>query len=176
MKKIIALGASNSSTSINKQLVTYAASMIKNAEINLLDLNDFEMPIYGIDRERENGIPDKAKEFKQLIEHAHGIIISFAEHNGSYTVAYKNLVDWTSRLEGKLWMDTPMLLLSTSPGSRGGLSVLTQALNHYPHHGGQVIASFSLPLFNTNFENGKIVDDELRQSLEEKVELFISNL
>ena len=176
MKNIVALGASNSSTSINKTLASYAASKITNAQVNLLDLNDFEMPIYGIDKEKKEGIPTKAKDFKKLIEHAHGIIISFAEHNGSYSAAYKNLVDWTSRLEGKLWMDTPMFLMATSPGGRGGSSVLSHAVNDYPHRGGQIIESFSLPSFNVNFENGIISNEELEETLNKKLALFISNL
>ena len=176
MKKILALGASNSSTSINKQLARYAASKIADAHVQLIDINDFEMPLYGIDKERSDGIPAKAREFKKLIEHANGIVISFAEHNGSYSAAFKNLVDWTSRLEGKLWMDTPMFLMATSPGGRGGSSVLQHAVNDYPHRGGHVIESFSLPSFNANFENGAISNHELEQELTKKIELFISNL
>lgn len=59
---ILAFAASSSRKSINKQLVTYAASILKSeiisgAEVEIIDLNDFEMPIYSIDREEENGIP-----------------------------------------------------------------------------------------------------------------------
>ena len=97
--KILAFGASNSKTSINKQFATYASNQIEKAEVILLDLNDFEMPIYSIDKEKENGIPDLAKEFKQYIKDCDGIIISFAEHNGAYTAAFKNIFDWISRIE-----------------------------------------------------------------------------
>ena len=66
-QKVIAFGASNSRNSINKKLATFAANQLSDAEITILDLNDFEMPIYSIDREEENGIPDLAKQFKALI-------------------------------------------------------------------------------------------------------------
>ena len=78
------------------------------------------MPIYGIDKENASGVPQLAKDFHQLIkDHDGSHVVSMAEHNGSYTVAFKNLIDWTSRLEGKLWDDKPIFVLSTSPGGRG---------------------------------------------------------
>ena len=81
MKKIVAFGASSSKKSINKDLAAYAASTIEDAEAIVLDLNDFEMPIYSIDYENDNGIPEKAYKFKEVLKNADGIVISFAEHN-----------------------------------------------------------------------------------------------
>ena len=57
MKKIIALGGSNSKNSINKRLAAYAAGKLEGTELQILDLNDFELPIYSIDLEKEQGIP-----------------------------------------------------------------------------------------------------------------------
>ncbi|PCI64867.1 MAG: NADPH-dependent FMN reductase, partial [Gammaproteobacteria bacterium] len=75
----------------NKKLANFTAHQIENAQVTLLDLNDFEMPIYSIDRENETGIPDLAHQFKKHLAEADGIIISFAEHNGAYTAAFKNI-------------------------------------------------------------------------------------
>ncbi|MFT4525835.1 MAG: chromate reductase [Bacteroidia bacterium] len=63
MSKVIAFGASNSSTSINKQLAAWAANQL-DSDIEILDLNDFEMPIYSQDREKADGIHEKAMVFK----------------------------------------------------------------------------------------------------------------
>ena len=65
MSKILAFGASSSKKSINKRLAVYVAHRIPNADVNVLDLNDYEMPIYSIDRENEDGIPDLAYTFKE---------------------------------------------------------------------------------------------------------------
>ena len=92
MKKIVAFGASSSKKSINKQFASYAASLISDADSIIIDLNDFEMPIYSIDYENDKGIPEKAFKFKEIIKSADGIIISFAEHNSVYTAAFKNLM------------------------------------------------------------------------------------
>ena len=108
MAKILAFGASNSSKSINAQLAKYATELLSVDSVNFIDLHDFEMPIFRIDRESEEGIPAAAKRFKALIEDADGIVISLAEHNGSYSAAFKNIFDWVSRINGNVWQDKPM--------------------------------------------------------------------
>ena len=161
MKKIIAFGASSSKTSINKQLATYAAHQIPDAEVEILDLNDYEMPIFSIDRETENGIPQLAKDFYDKLGSADLIIISIAEHNGAYTTAFKNIFDWASRVNAKTFQDKPMLLLSTSPGPRGASTALDIAKGRFPFQGGVVKGAFSLPSFYENFDatNGIINED-----------------
>ncbi len=169
MKRILAFGASSSKKSINKRLATYAASLVEGAELDLLDLNDFEMPIYSIDREQADGIPKRAVRFKEHIQKADAIIISFAEHNGTYTVAYKNILDWATRVEKNMWQDKPMVLLSTSPGGRGGQRILEIAVSSYAYLNGKVVGSLSVPLFNDNFSGDKLVHEDLDKQLKSLV-------
>lgn len=165
-KKILAFGASSSKKSINKQLATYAANLFENAEVEILDLNDFEMPIYSIDKENENGIPDFAQKFYDKIGIADLIVISFAEHNGAYSSAFKNIFDWISRINGKTFQQKPVLLLATSPGARGGISVLEIANNRFPNQAAVVKGSFSLPNFHDNFDDQKgITNQDLKKEL-----------
>ena len=169
--KILAFGASNSRQSINKKLATYAAGLLDPAEVDVLDLNDFEMPLYSQDKEDELGQPEQAKQFLARIKAADAIIISFAEHNGSYTAAYKNIFDWTSRIESKVFQNKPMVLLSTSPGARGGASVLASAEASAPHFSGEVKASLAIPSFYENFDVQKqcLINDELIQQLKDAI-------
>ena len=170
MKKIIAFGASSSKTSINKQLATYAAHQFQNASVEVLDLNDYEMPIFSVDKETESGIPQLAHDFYTKLGTADLIVISFAEHNGAYSAAFKNIFDWTSRINAKTFQEKPMLLLATSPGARGGSSVLEIATKRFPFQGGIVKGSFSLPSFNDNFDAEKgITNEELKNQLLEIV-------
>lgn len=172
-RTIIAFGASNSKKSINKRLANYAASQIADAEVHLLDLNDFEMPLYGIDRELESGIPELAHEFKAQLKKADGIIISFAEHNGAYSVAFKNIFDWVSRIESDIWGNKPMFLLATSPGGRGAQTVLDIAVNKFKYMTTNSLVHFSLPSFNQNFsEDNGISDPQLSASFKEQVAAF----
>jgi chromate reductase len=166
MKKIIAFGASSSKTSINKQLATYAANQFQNATVEVLDLNDYEMPIFSSDRETTSGILQQAQDFYSKLGTADLIVISFAEHNGAYSAAFKNIFDWASRINAKTFQEKPVLLLSTSPGPRGGSSVLEIAKGRFPFQGAVVKGSFSLPSFYENFDvsNG-IINEDLKNQL-----------
>ncbi len=172
MKKIIAFAGSNSKTSINKQLVTYATSLLDGVDVEILDLNDFELPIYGIDLENKNGIPDNAHKFLNIIKKSDGIMLSLAEHNGAYATVFKNLFDWMSRIEAKTFFGKPILLMATSPGERGGVSVLSIAHDRFPRHDANIIETFSLPSFGENFSANNIVNDDLNSDLKTKVENF----
>ena len=171
MKKILAFAGSNSKNSINKQLAVYAAKQVNGVKVTVQDLNDFELPLYGIDYETDYGIPENAQKFLEEIKSSDGIIVSLAEHNGAYSSVFKNLFDWMSRIDGKLWNNKPMLLMATSPGGRGGASVLEIAKGRFPYMGGNIVSDFSLPSFNQNFSESGIVDDVLKQNFD----LAISN-
>ncbi|MFV0541190.1 MAG: NADPH-dependent FMN reductase [Aestuariibaculum sp.] len=172
MKKIIAFAGSNSKTSINKQLVTYAAVLCKSAEVEVLDLNHFELPLFSVDVEKEREAPKNVFAFLEYLKLADGFIVSMAEHNGAYSAVFKNILDWVSRTEPKLFFGKPMLLMATSPGGRGGKSVLEIARNRFPRHDANIVAIFSLPSFNDNFKNGKIVDKSLNTELFEAINKF----
>ncbi len=166
---IVAFAGSNSKNSINKQLVTFVGSYFKDDVVTILDLNDFEMPIYSADRELENGIPELALNFAKQIDEANLLLISLAEHNGAYSVAFKNIFDWISRIPNrKAFGDKPIFLMATSPGPRGGATVLEIASGRIPYSGGQIIDTFSLPSFYDNFNNG-ITNEALKNALEEKI-------
>ena len=157
MKSILVFAGSNSKNSINKKLAVYASSLINSVDVNVLDLNDFELPLYGIDYEIDHGIPDNAHKFLDLIKSSNGIVLSLAEHNGAYSVAFKNIFDWMSRIESNLWNDKPMLLMATSPGGRGGMTVMNIAKEKFPFMGGNIVSNFSLPYFPKNFSEGEII-------------------
>lgn len=159
--KVIAFGASYSSHSINRKFATYAAEQFKNEDVEVLDLINFDVPMFTVDVEKAQGHPEAAHKFVDKLAEADLLIISMGEHNGSYQAAFKNLFDWASRIKAKTFEGSKMLLLSTSTGQRGGKSVLGQALDRFPRHGADIIASFSLPNFETNFsvERGILVED-----------------
>jgi len=95
--KIIAFGGSNSKNSINKKLATYASSLFVNASVEILDLNDYALPLFSVDLEKEIGQPQLAKDFLDKIASADFLVVSLAENNGNYSAAFKNLFDWSSR-------------------------------------------------------------------------------
>lgn len=172
MKKIIAFGASSSSESINKTLAIHIANKVSDASITIVDLQEYMLPLYSVDVEEKSGIPEGAYRFNELIETADGLVISLAEHNGTYTAVFKNLLDWLTRIGMNVWKGKPMLLASTSPGRRGGATVLAAAKSYFPFMEGNIVTDFSLPSFHKNFSNAGIVNPELASKLDEKTALF----
>jgi len=169
--KVIAFAATSHTKSVNKQLVQYAGSLLNNTELEILDLNDYEMPLYSQDKEEEIGHPQLAKDFLVKIAESDGILISFTEHNGSYTVAYKNIFDWCSRIELKVFQGKNIVMLSTSPAASGGDIVLAAALKSAPYFGGVVLASLSIPSFYDHFDSEKqvVTHEELNAQLKDAV-------
>lgn len=165
--KVLAFAASSSRSSINKSLVTYASSLVENAQVDLIDLNDYEMPIFSSDRENESGIPQLAHDFYNKIKVADAVMISFAEHNASYTAAYKNLFDWTSRIDAKVYQGKPAVLLATSPGPGGAANVLAAAKGSAPYFGLEVKADLSISKFYDEFdmEKGVLKNAEVNDEL-----------
>lgn len=172
--KILAFGASNSQQSINRAFASYVAHLIKDATVEVLDLNDYELPIFSEGREKQLGQPELAKQFYHKIGEADALVISFAEHNGGYTAAYKNIFDWASRINQKVFQNKPALFLATSPGKGGAASVLNQAVNSAPYFLAEVKASISLPSFYENFDQEKqeLLNGEIKKLLLREVELL----
>jgi NAD(P)H-dependent FMN reductase len=179
--KILSFAATNSQQSINKQLVTHATEILAerigtDAEVEIIDLNDYEMPIYSIDRENEAGIPAEAHRFFNQVREADVILISFAEHNGSYTAAYKNLYDWASRIDMRVYDNKPVLLLATSPGPGGAGNVLKSAAESLPHFGADVRGHFSLGQFHDHFdlEAGRLSNPALIGELVSQLDMLVA--
>ncbi|WP_298547695.1 NAD(P)H-dependent oxidoreductase [uncultured Aquimarina sp.] len=174
MKNILAFAGSNSSTSINHKLVEYVASEITDHKIKILKLVNYPIPMYSEDEEKNNGFPGMVLGLKQEISEADALIISVNEHNGSWGAFFKNVIDWLSRLDRNFLEGKKILLMSTSPGQRGGISSLEFAKNVFPRFGGEIIESFSFPSFQTNFsiENNEVTDETLLLGLKEVLSTF----
>ena len=128
---ILAFAGSTRTGSFNKQLVRVAAASARTAgaEVTLIDLRDLPMPLYDGDLEANEGLPQHAKTFKELLLAHQGLLISAAEYNSSITGVLKNGIDWASRLapgEAPLACFTGKVaaLMSASPGALGGLRSL----------------------------------------------------
>lgn len=166
--KVVGFAASSSSRSINKKIVTYFLSLVESHNTEILDLNDYELPLFSVDMEEKIGQPQLAKDFINKIRESDLLVISFAEHNGSYTAAYKNLFDWCSRIDRRIFNNKKMLLFSTSPGRRGADRVLDSAISSIPRFGGLILNHLSIPSFNHNFDTdrgiitNKEIDDEFK--------------
>lgn len=169
--KIVAFAGSNSSTSINYQLLKYAVSKMEGFQIQLLNMANYPFPLYSEDLEKENGFSNSLIELNNDITNADALILGVNEHNGNASAYFKNVLDWLSRLDRNFMADKKVLLLSTSPGAGGGKRAIEVIKNMLPHMGAVIIDLYSLPSFYKNFslENGvisnEILDEELSKVL-----------
>lgn len=173
MTKILALAGSTRKDSYNKTLLAWVARRAEaaGAEVTVVDLRDYAMPLYDGDLESEAGLPEKAAELKRLAHSADAFLIASPEYNGSLTAVLKNAIDWLSRpgaVEGSVFQDKVALLVSASPGGLGGLRGLRHLTEVLGNLGvfvlpGQRAVSRAHEAFD---EGGEIKDEALRAQLE----------
>jgi len=128
MKKILAFSGSLRAESYNQKLVKIAADAARDAgaEVTLISLRDFPMPLFDEDLEAEQGKPEKAKELKALFLSHDALLIASPEYNSMITAALKNVIDWVSRADSDDEQPLAALrgktaaILSASPGGYGG--------------------------------------------------------
>lgn len=173
MKKILAFAGSNSSKSINHQLVEYAASLIEGTQVELLDIRKWDVPMYSLDREEET--PERIAELIDLIKAYDGFIIASPEHNGGTPAFLKNIFDWISRKEKQVFSNKPVLFMSASPGAGGGANNLKYLSNALSYQGANAVATFSLGAFYKTFVNGEVVADQ-RDALLDGIEALVSKI
>ena len=126
--KILAFAGSTRIDSFNKKLVKIAAAgaMENGADVTIIDLRDFAMPLYDGDLEQKEGLPFNARKLKDLMLSHQGFLISSPEYNSSISGVLKNTIDWVSRpTEGEeplaCFKDKVAGIMSASPGGLGGL-------------------------------------------------------
>ena len=129
--RVLAFAGSTRRESFNKKLVQIAANGVRaaGAEVTLVDLKDFPLPLFDQDLEAELGMPENGMKLKKLFIDHEGLLIASPEYNSSITGVLKNAIDWVSRpapgepplvaFRGKV-----ATLMSASPGALGGLRAL----------------------------------------------------
>ncbi|MEM9564501.1 MAG: NAD(P)H-dependent oxidoreductase [Actinomycetota bacterium] len=167
--KVLAIPATNSRRGLNRQLIDAAVRLLDEShgadvEVEVVDLNDYEMPIYSTERERDLGMPEPARRLFDKIGAADAVIVSFAEYNGSYTSAWKNVHDWMSRIDMGIYQQKKVAMFAATPGPRGGAGVLGSATTSAPFFGADLVGSLGIPSFGQNFdaERGELVDPDLQ--------------
>jgi NAD(P)H-dependent FMN reductase len=174
--KILAFAGSTRAGSFNKKLVRIASEHARaaGAQVTLIDLRDFAMPLYDGDLEEASGLPENAKKLKTLMREHDGFLISAPEYNSSITGVLKNTIDWASRTETD---DEPDLvcfrgktatLMSASPGALGGLRGLVHVRAILGNIGVFVLPNqISIPVAHEAFdENGRLKDSKKNQQLQ----------
>lgn len=169
MKKILAFAGSNSSTSINQQLIIATSYLIDFAQVDVINLRDYSVHMFGVDIEAKEGIPQKMEELSALISSYDAFIIATPEHNSMPTAFFLNILDWLSRITRSIFGNKPVLVMSTSPGPKAGIAALAILERTLPRFGGEVVGVYSLPNFNDNFKDFVIHHPEELEKLKQQI-------
>lgn len=129
--RLLAFAGSLRQGSYNRRLIHVLADGARaaGAEVSLIELRDYPLPIYDGDIESE-GMPGTVRALQALMAEHDGLLISTPEYNGSMPALVKNTLDWISRptAEGRsgvgLFQDKVAGIVSASPGPLGGLRSL----------------------------------------------------
>lgn len=174
--KLLAFGSSLRNGSVNRQLARVAGETARTlgAEVTIVNLNDFDIPLYNGDDEERSGLPEGALRFKKLLQEHDGFIISSAEYNGFFTAAIKNAIDWASRPSEEneaplsAFRGKTTALLSASPGALGGMRSLPH-LRALLGNIGVVVLPGQLSLSNAgaeSFSGDRLADARQQANLE----------
>jgi len=183
--RILAFAGSTRRESFNKKLVQIAVKGAREAgaEVTLIDLKDFPLPLFDQDLEAEQGMPENGSKLKKLFIEHDGLLISSPEYNSSITAVLKNAIDWVSRpvpdepplaaFRGKV-----ATLMSASPGALGGLRGLVHVRSILGNIGVIVLPDqVSVPKANEAFlTDGSLTDARKQASIEslgETLALFL---
>lgn len=175
MAKIVALAGSVRSESLNRKLMgaAVAAARAAGAEVTVVDLREYPMPIYDGDLEAREGIPANARKLKAIFKAHQGLLIVAPEYNASITPLLKNTLDWVSRPDGGEAGSVPYqgkvaALYAASAGALGGLRGLTH-LRAVLQNVGVLVQTeqYALPRANEAFApDGALLDPRARASVE----------
>ncbi len=127
--KVLAFAGSSRKDSFNRKVLAIAAEGARQAgaDVTLIDLADFPMPLFNQDDEAREGMPEQARRFKQLLIEHDAFLIASPEYNSAFSPLLKNVIDWASRAESN--DEAPLLaykgkyaaIMSASPGGLGGM-------------------------------------------------------
>jgi NAD(P)H-dependent FMN reductase len=125
--RVLVFAGSTREDSLNRKLARATADALKRTEVEVTfaELRDYPMPLYDGDIEATEGIPPRAKAFKELLRSHDAFVIASPEYNGSFPALVKNVIDWASRPEPgekslAVFRGKTAALVSTSPGPGGG--------------------------------------------------------
>ncbi len=142
---ILVFAGSTRADSYNKKLAAEATQIARNlgGHVTLIDLKDYPMPFYDADLEKK-GMPKNAKKFRDLLIANDAVIIVSPEYNSSLPAVEKNAIDWASRGENgapsrEAFQDKKFVLMSASPGKRGGARALVHLRAIIEDVGGDVL-------------------------------------
>jgi chromate reductase len=181
MINIIGLSGSLRAGSFNTALLRAAAGLMPEGS-QMVVKTIHGIPLYDGDVEAASGVPALVQELGNAIANADGLLLASPEYNNSIPGAFKNTIDWLSRIEDgprPIFTDKPVALMGASPGPFGTLlaqnawlSVL-RTLETRPWFGGRLLVSRASGVFDGT---GQMTDEATKKKLREFLAGFVGSL
>ena len=174
--RVLVLGASLASKSLNNRLAAFAARLVaeKGAASDLANVGDFDCPFYDHDIEVEAGLPVGAHRFCEHLKAADALIVASPEYNASMPGAIKNLIDWVSRFRPQPFNGKQALLMSASPSMAGGNRGLWALRVPFEHLGTRVYPDmFSLAQAHQAWEGETLKETAVHDRLDRTLGCFL---
>jgi len=174
--RVLVLGASLSSRSLNNRLAAFAARLVteKGGTSELANVGDFDCPFYDHDIEVEAGLPVGAHRFCEHLKAADALIVASPEYNASMPGAIKNLIDWVSRFRPQPFNGKQALLMSASPSMAGGNRGLWALRVPFEHLGTRVYPDmFSLAQAHQAWEGETLKETAVHDRLDRTLGCFL---
>lgn len=176
MARILVFAGSSRTGAYSKQLARAGAIALDSLSgpqtSNLIDLADFDVPVYNADLEADKGLPQRIRAFKILARQHDGMMIATPEYNGCVPPLLVNLFAWASRPEpnegaSSVFQDKPVALMASSPGGRGGVRVVPRLRDMVSELGMIAVRGFvTVPYADDAFAaDGRIADQDQDRSL-----------
>ena len=171
MQDILVFAGSARTNAFSKKLATSAALSIRRhtpirARATLIDLADFDAPLFNADLEFLQGVPESMQAIKAMVRSHDGLLIATPEYNGFIPPLLVNLFSWTSRPEpheppGLVYQGKPVALAASSPGRLGGVRVIPRLRDAASELGMIPVPGFvTIPNAETAFAADGRLDDE----------------
>ena len=175
--RILAFSGSARKDSLNRKLLASAveATRAAGAEVTLVDMNEYEMPLYHGDLEDEKGMPENAQKMVKLVTEHAGLLIASPEYNSAMTPLLKNIIDWCTRGDDNPFIGKVVAIVSASPGPFGGIRSQQLARQLLTNLGSHVVPlNCILPQADKAFdEQSKLKDERHKKSVRAIAELLV---
>lgn len=174
--RIALLSGSIREGSFNTKLINAAERVAEKlgAETRIVDLANYNLPLYNQDVEAATGLPEAALQLKEELGSTDAWIISSPEYNGFPTPILINALTWCSRGDdpsGPMYATfagKSAVVLSASPGAMGGMRSLNPHRQLLNNLGVNVLAN-SVAVggaFKAFDDSGDLVDEKHKTMLE----------
>ncbi|CAM3174783.1 NADPH-dependent FMN reductase [Stackebrandtia soli] len=175
--RFLVLSASTRSGSLNTRLAQVVADRLAGHNVGTVtaNLRDFPLPLYEVDVQEREGIPEAAHRLGDLLRETDGFVIASPEYNFSMPAILKNAIDWVSRIKPWPFTGRNGLLVSASPGALGGYRCLAALRTPLEGLGARLSSGmYTLPKADSAFApDGSLADESNRDRLAALVSTFV---